>query len=195
MKTKIIIFITAMFCLTNNYANAQSYEKAIELNVGLGLDKTNKYGIGLSMINGYRFNDYFYLGAGIGYKNTRSLYYTTTTQYGYYYESFDNRNLIQLYGRLKVNLSSNKISPFLQIDLGGSIDVNSNKGAGNSGGLIVEPTFGMRFKNSKNKSSIDLSLGYNIQKMEYRSWNLITHSDKMVDATAGQLVLRFCYNF
>ena len=78
------------------------------------------------MINGYRANDFFYIGTDVGYKYSNNKYYITGVGDDYY-ESFDGRNLIQAFVRVKANLTRNKISPFFQVDAGESIDVNSNK--------------------------------------------------------------------
>ncbi len=206
MKTKLILLV-AMCIATISGANAQTkgYEKSIEIHGGIGLDKYSKYGLGIAMVNGYRFNDFFYLGAGVGYKNMNSLYYTSSNYSGNnyigYYESFDSRNLIQLYARAKANLTTGNIAPFFQLDLGTSLDLNSNKDAGTAGGLIVEPAFGVDFKTKDPKTAIYFSVGYNMQGMSYRKWNLnpdvvgTSEGDKIVNGTAGQLVLRVGFKF
>ncbi|MDR1517645.1 MAG: outer membrane protein transport protein [Dysgonamonadaceae bacterium] len=51
------------------------YEKSIELGASIGLDKFTKSSFEIGMINGYRFNDYLSLGAGVGFRYTDALYY------------------------------------------------------------------------------------------------------------------------
>ena len=51
------------------------YEKSIELGGSIGLDKFIKSSFKIEMINGYRFNNYFSLGAGVGFCYTDALYY------------------------------------------------------------------------------------------------------------------------
>ena len=89
MKIKLFLLV-ALIMATVSVANAKSkgYEKSIELNGGVGLDNYSKYSFGISMINGYRFSDYFYLGAGLGYKNINSLYYTSTNYVGNRYTGY-----------------------------------------------------------------------------------------------------------
>ena len=206
MKTKLFLLV-ALIMATVSVANAQSkgYEKSIELNGGVGLDNYSKYSFGISMINGYRFSDHFYLGAGVGYKNINSLYYTSTNyvgnRYTGYYESFDSRNLIQLYARAKANLSKGQISPFFQFDVGGSLDLNSNKDAGTASGVILEPAFGVDFKTKDPKTAIYVSVGYNMQGMSYRKWDLnpdvvgTSAGDVMINRLAGQLKFRIGFRF
>lgn len=206
MKAKLF-FLVALTIATVSVANAQNkgYEKSIELNGSVGLDNYSKYGFGLSMINGYRFSDYLYLGAGIGYKSMNSLYYTSANyvgdRYVGYHESFDSRNLIQLYARVKANLSKGKISPFLQFDIGWSLDLNSNKDAGTAGGLILEPALGVDFKTKDPKMAIYMSVGYNMQGMSYREWDLdpsvvgTSAGDVMKNGLAGQLTFRVGLKF
>ena len=206
MKTKLFLLVALMIA-TVSVTNAQSkgYEKSIELHGGMWLDNYSKYGFGISMINGYRFRDHFYLGAGLGYKYMNSLYYTSSNyvgdRYTGYHESFDSRNLIQLYARAKANLSKGKISPFLQLDVGGSLDLNSNKDAGTAGGIILEPAFGVDFKTKDPKTAIYVSVGYNLQGISYRKWDLdpdvvgTSEGDIMKNGMAGQLVFRIGFRF
>lgn len=206
MKTKLFLLV-ALIMVTVSVANAQSkgYEKSIEINGGVGLDNYSKYSFGIAMINGYRFSDHFYLGAGVGYKYINSLYYTSTNyvgdRYTGYYESFDSRNLIQIYARAKANLSKGQISPFFQFDVGGSLDLNSNKDAGTAGGVILEPAFGVDFKTKDPKTAIYVSVGYNMQGISYREWDLDTDvvgtsaGDVMKDGLAGQLTFRVGFRF
>ena len=206
MKSKLF-FLVAFLMATVSVTNAQNkgYEKSIELSGAVGLDGYSKYGLGISMINGYRFNNYFYLGAGVGYKYMNSLYYTSSNyignKYTGYKESFDGRNLIQLYARAKANLSKGNISPFFQFDLGYSLDLNSNNGAGTSDGLILEPAFGVDFRTKDPKTAIYISVGYNMQGISYREWNLhpnvvgTSAGDVMKNGLAGQLTFRVGFKF
>ncbi|MFI3324105.1 MAG: outer membrane beta-barrel protein [Rikenellaceae bacterium] len=191
MRTKLFFTVVLIImAISTSYAQSVGYEKSIEINGGVGLDNNSKYGFGISMVNGYRFSDYFYLGAGVGYKSQNSLYFTSTINYNYY-ESFDSRNLVQFYARAKANLSNAKIAPFLQLDLGSSIDINSNKEAGTSNGLVVEPAFGVDFKTNDPKTAIYFSIGYNIQSMSYA----IISDNTVEDSSAGQLVFRVGFKF
>lgn len=106
--------------------NAQSkgYEKSIEVFGGPGLNKLTKYQIGISMINGYRINDYFYAGVGTGFRYQESRY---NLSYGpgdtYDDDSRTTRYIIPLYARIKANLTKTSVSPFFIADIGGNIDV------------------------------------------------------------------------
>lgn len=134
-----------------------------------------------------------------------SLYYTSANyvgnRYDGYHESFDSRNLVQIYARAKANLSKGKISPFLQFDAGYSLDLNSNKDAGTAQGVILEPAFGIDFKTKDPRTAIYASVGYDMQGMSYRKFDLSSDainsntSDVMGKGLASQFTFRIGLKF
>ena len=101
-------------------------------------------------------------------------------RYDGYHESFDSRNLVQIYARAKANLSKGKISPFLQFDAGYSLDLNYNKDAG---------------------TAIYASVGYYMQGMSHRKFDLSSDainsntSDVMGKGLASQFTFRIGLKF
>lgn len=85
----------------------------------------------MSFVNGYRLNGYLYIGAGVGYEYLDGLYYSSHEYKNAIigstnYDSYDVRNLVQVFARAKANFTSNKISPFVSCDIGNTIDTGSN---------------------------------------------------------------------
>lgn len=171
------------------FASAQSkgYEKSIEFGGGIGLDKLSKYSIGISMVNGYRFNNYLYVGVGTGFKYTDALYYSSSSLRDYY-ESFDGKYLIPLYARIKANLTKTKVSPFLVVDAGYTFDVGQNENK-NIEGLMIEPAFGIDFKLNEEKISLYFLLGVNIQKTRFTHFRKISDEENNEFASALSLKL------
>lgn len=168
---KYLIGIIATIVFING-ALAQGYEKSIEINGGPSLDKFSNYSFGISMNNGYRFNENVYAGVGLGFRYTDAKYFESYTSYkqfgtihGDHYDSFDNKYLIPIFARIKANLGKSSVNPFLQIDLGTTIDVGKNPNK-NTEGLFFEPTFGSDFKIADN-SFVTFAVGYNLQKAHY----------------------------
>lgn len=173
---KILLTFVALFCIISS-TYAQHYEKSIEIYGGPGLNKFSKYSFGIEMINGVCFNNYFSLGIGIGFRSTKALYYNTYESHYVYgvlisktYESFDTKYLIPVHARIKANLSSAKVSPFLMFDAGYTFDVGKNKNK-NTEGLFYEPAFGIDI-NMNNGNSLYLVAGYNAQNAHYNHYSI-----------------------
>lgn len=185
MKKILLQFVIFMFC-TTSVSFAGNYEKSIEINGGTGLDKFSKYSFGIEMINGYRFNNYFSIGFGAGFRYTKALYYSTYEHLSYQsssYKSFDGKYLIPLHARVKANLSSAKVSPFLMLDGGYTIDVGQNKNK-NTEGIFIEPAFGVDIKLDE-KNSMYLGVGVNFQNAHYEFFSIGGYSGSYVSVENG----------
>lgn len=173
---KLLLTLVALFCIIST-TYAQHYEKSIEIYGGPGLDKFTKYSFGIEMVNGLRFNDYFSLGIGVGFRYTKALYtsmYQSKHVYGVLItetsKSYDGKYLIPVHARIKANLSSAKVSPFLMFDAGYTFDVGQNKNK-NTEGLFYEPAFGIDMK-MKDGNSLYMVAGYNVQNAHYTYYSI-----------------------
>lgn len=198
MKKTILSLFVTLFCL-NTFIYAGGYEKAIEINGGIGLNKFSKYSLGIEMINGFRFNDYFSLGFGAGFRYTNALYYHSY-QSSYHqsntYDSYDGKYLIPLHARVKANLSSAKVSPFLMVDGGYTIDVGKNPNK-NTEGLFFEPAFGVDIK-LDDVNSIYIGVGVNLQNAHYQYFSIGGYSgsyDSVEKGMASTLNFRIGFAF
>lgn len=156
-------------------AQNRGYEKSIEVMGAVGLDARSDYAFGVSMVNGYRFNNYLYLGVGVGYEYLNGLYYHSYQYGGKYsvsssYDSKSTQNIIQLYARVKANFTNAKISPFASFDIGNSFNLNSTKEIKMAHGLFFEPAIGCDFR-LNDKQTLYVSLGYKYQQYEYEFIN------------------------
>ena len=199
MRKLLLSAIIAMASITA-FAQNRGYEKSVEATGGIGLDKYQKFTFGVSMVNGYRVNDYFFVGAGVGYEYLDGLYYSSYEYRGglgnsYSGTSNDVRNNIKLYGRLKANLTATKVSPFFSVDLGGTIGLSSNS-IKMANGFFFEPCFGCDFALSP-KQAIYLMLGYNGQGYDYRAFDttLGSTSDEMRHVLAGKFAIHLGFKF
>ncbi len=187
-----------MFCM-NSVMQASGYEKAIEINGGVGLNKFSKYSFGIEMINGYRFNDYFSIGFGAGFRYTNALYYHSY-QYSNHqsstYDSYDGKYLIPLHVRAKANLSPAKVSPFLMLDGGYTFDVGQNPNK-NTEGLFFEPAFGVDIK-LDDKTTMCFGVGVNFQNAHYKYYSIGGYSgsyDLEETGLASTLNIRIGFKF
>ena len=152
--------------------NAQSkgYEKSIEVFGGPGLNSLTKYQIGISMINGYRINDYFYAGVGTGFRFQESRYmYSYGPDDKFDHDCREPRYIIPLYARVKANLTKTSVSPFFIADIGGNIDVGMVEYK-TIQGFFFEPQFGVDI-DLTDPISLYLALGANIAKAKYYSFD------------------------
>ena len=193
---KNALFLLMIFASSFAFAQNKGYEKAIEANGGIGLDNCQKYTFGVSMINGYRFNDNLFLGAGVGYEYLNGLYYHSYEYQGKIlgssnYDSFDVRNLVQAFARLKFNLTGNSISPFFSADLGTTIGLSSNE-IQMANGLFYEIGVGCDFK-INDVQTFYILFGYNAQNYEYKYYDT-TFGSSGVDLEK-QMSGKFCVHF
>lgn len=153
-------------------AKTKGFEKSVEANVNIGLDDCLKYSFGINILGGYRVNC-FYIGAGVGYSYINGLYYSNYEYMGkgdsYSYNSFDIRNNLNLFARAKINFTKTKISPFLLIDLGGTLGLSSNS-IKMANGFFYKPAFGCDFT-IKDKQSLYVILGYKGMQYQYEAFN------------------------
>lgn len=169
---KFLFAASLFFACSIAFAQDKGYEKSIEFNAGIGLDGFSKYSFGLTMINGYRFNDYLFLGAGLGYEYFQALYMQVYEYQHQSSKSYDPKSLIKLGLRAKANLSKGKVSPFFSFDFGGALQVGSNSKYSSATGIFYEPAFGVDFKFDGTKNGLYVMLGYHSQSNKYEYFNL-----------------------
>lgn len=195
MKKATLILIGVLCMVLPGKAQQKGLETSVEFNAGVGLDENIKYTFGINAIAGYRFNDLIFAGAGIGYSYLNGLYYTS---YGNSssYESYDVRSNLNVFARAKINMSKAKISPFVQLDLGGTFGIASNS-VKMANGLMYEPGFGCDFKLKEQDNKVYVMLGYKGMKYQYTSFNLSygNAGDETYKTTAGSFCFHLGYIF
>ena len=122
------------------------------------------------MINGYRINEHFFIGALIGYEYFNALYLSSYQSNEDSYKSYDPKNLLKIGARIKANISKGKVSPFLSFDIGAGIQV-ARTHYYPATGLYLEPAFGVDFKLQENQT-VYVMLGYHVQNNRYGYFNL-----------------------
>ncbi len=193
-------YLLVVCCLFSVAVHAQSngFMKSIEANGNVGLDDCVKYSFGLNFVGGYKLGSFFF-GAGVGYSYLEGLYYTSYEYLGkgdsYRYKSYDVRNNINLFARLKANMTQSRISPFLQVDLGGTLGLSSNK-IRMANGYMFEPAFGCDFT-LNDMQSIFVMLGYKGQQYQYEAFDTTYGSagNETRKKMAGAFCLHIGFNF
>lgn len=199
MRKLILCAIISMASITA-FAQTKGFEKSVEATGGIGLDKYQKFTFGVNFVGGYRFNDYFFIGAGAGYEYLDGLYYTSYEYHSgagnsYHGTSEDVRNNIKVFGRLKANLTNTQVSPFFAVDLGANIGLSSNE-IKMANGFYFEPGFGCDFAISP-KQAIYLMLAYNGIGYDYEAFDTTLGSagHEMRHALAGKFAIHLGFRF
>lgn len=194
---KNFLLMLCLIALTTGSIFAQKgYEKSIEVGTTIGVGDYSNNTFGISMINGYRFNNHLFAGVGVGFGYSNALNGVdikdgVTTEYR------TDAYLIPLYANFKANLITGKISPFFLVNIGYTFDVNQY--LKDSPGFMLEPAFGIDF-NMDNKKTIYLLAGFNLQHSEYSytrnvgtttdNWDIERRSE-MLKAISLKVGLRF----
>ncbi len=190
MKRSLLLLLLTL-CPYWVFSQSKGYELTVDATGGLGLTNLSKYSVGISVINGYRINDKFALGLGVGFKYAETLYYYSNDKTLGDYESRDNKFLVPVFAQVKFNFTEGKISPFIIGDVGYTFDVGKNPNK-NLEALFVEPIVGVDFKSAK--TTWYLGLGANIQQHHYEYFHIsdvIKSSEKTIKGMAPTLTLHF----
>jgi hypothetical protein len=99
----LLVLLFPLAAMSQDTIRAKGYAGSVEFYVGTGHNQIfqNAFGIGFQIVNGYRFNDWFTLGIGIGILTDR-LYPIA----------------IPLHLDARFDLSQNRLRPFIQSGIG-----------------------------------------------------------------------------
>ena len=101
----------------------KGYQQSIDIPIATNFDDDNTNYIGVNYIGGYRFNDMFFLGAGVGINF--NLYYQEFDGSSVYSDgsghawTFDNLVSVPLYAHARLYLRGNKCQLFFSLSIGG----------------------------------------------------------------------------
>jgi len=162
---KIVFVIVAMFCCLTASAQKQGYEKSIAAYANIGVGKYNNSAFGITMVNGYRFNDYFFAGIGFGIAYSNELQSATTwTYWGVTSERRRDGYPIPIYLQAKAYLTTGNVRPFVLMNVGYTFDIMEYMK--DAPGLMFEPALGVDFAIGE-KQSIFIMGGFNLQHYEF----------------------------
>ena len=194
MKRFYLLLLLA-FVPSISFSQSRGYELTIDANAGIGITNLSKYNVGVSVINGYRLNDKFALGLGVGFKYAETLYYYSDDKTLGDYESRDNKYLIPIFFQAKFNFTDGAIAPFIIGDIGYTVDVGKNPNK-NLEAFFVEPIVGVDFKSKK--TTWYIGLGANVQQHHYEYFHIsdiVKSSERTVKGVAPTLTLHFGVQF
>lgn len=125
--------------------------------VGIGDYKFNRFEISTSQ--GYQFNPYIFLGAGVGF---HFMPYYEFTIWNTPHEVRDRVIDIPLFANLHLNFTKTRVTPF--VDAKGGVFVTNNGGAyaNASGGIRVAVN---------DKQAVSLSVGYTYEELQFEVYH------------------------
>ena len=143
---------------------SRGFEPQLSVSFNEGVDSYKNFSFGLDFIAAYRANEYFRIGAGIGF-NYINLFYGYEELLAYYEPAMT----IPLFANIKVNFVDTKVSPYLGIDVGYNIFIPfSEYSKDNKFGIYFKPAFGadIHFENI----TLFIEFAYRYQKRTFTSW-------------------------
>ena len=183
MKKYVFIVCAMIWAATTLHAQ-KGYEKALQLDTKFGLgDFKQTYNVGITMTNGYRFNEHFMLGANVGiafseYVGSVDWSNILGTTIGY--NRMEKGVLIPLSAVAKYNFTKKSVSPYISANVGYTFNVKTY--VGDSYGLFIMPAFGIDF--ALDKCTLFLQLNFDAQQTSYTDYNnalLLSKTDAWTD--------------
>lgn len=132
---------------TKDSGKRSKYRGIVDVGYQIGVGDLGLGRLSLNVINGFQLDPFFSIGLGTGLR-----FYT-----------FDSEALIPLFIDLRATFNENKVTPFVALGAGYSLDV----GHGFSGiGLFLNPSAGISFKISE-RNAMHIGLNYEMQRFSY----------------------------
>lgn len=156
----LIITSTSVYGQVENHSK-QGYQGMFNIKYAIGVEHEGTNIVEFNLVNGYRFNQYIFVGGGIGVN--------------YYYQGSKN-TFIPVYVDFRAYFTDNEVTPYININLGYSF-YESKKKVGcfamceyegnvtSSGGLFFNPSVGVTINLPDTKSALNISIGYQLQKL------------------------------
>ena len=200
-KLLAIVALATMFGFTAT-AQTSGYEKSIEIYGGPAMNKSTKYTLGISMVNGYRINSHLYAGIGAGFRYTNAEFmhsYRSYMQFGSLHSetssSYAGDYLLPVYARAQYYFTTTKVKPMLLCDGGYTFNVGSTEG--NAVGFFWEPAFGIDI-NLEQNTSLYFQIGICMQKTHYTYYTYSYYdgaSSEEINTTASTLNIKIGMKF
>ena len=139
-------------------SSGSGYRIMGEMEYGIAVDSFKTDFLKLSLINGYKFNSFFFFGLGAGIK--------------IYLVEDDPDLVVPLFLDFRVNFTDQKVSPYLALAIGYSIDIGyisidgKNHYPLEAVDLLLNPTAGVSFKIA-GRSAVNLGIGCEMQSMRF----------------------------
>jgi len=139
--------------LQNGSVSEAGYQGIAEIGYGFNVSDDGFPFLKVNIINGYRVNSWFYVGAGTGLR----LYFDNDAMFN----SFAAYPVIPFFADFRVYLNRNKVWPYLSMSMGYSFDASDYFSAL---GLLINPTAGFAFRIS-DKLGMHTGMGFDYQQM------------------------------
>ncbi len=154
---KKLLLLAACAVLTATTANAQwswdlKYQGDVEFGYSVGVGTFSTSRVNIHTTHGVRFNEYLFAGLGTGIDI-------------YQGSEFGLPIYLALKGYWPV---TDRLSPYLGLDMGGSIGLSEYMG---NGPLFV-PQIGLAYKIGENGNAITFGIGFTAQKWNYKESGL-----------------------
>lgn len=148
---------------------AKGFEPQVKVTGNIGVDSYKNNSFGADFVAGYRVTDMFRVGIGVGISYVDLFFedghFIENHWYGTYKES---AAYVPVFVDCKLNLTSGKISPHVNLDLGYAAYIPfSGYAKKNQLGFFVQPAFGVDFNLGKGALFVQVGYKYQMRKCDY----------------------------
>jgi hypothetical protein len=173
----LLLTLCTIFTFAQKTPNLKGYKKWVDIGVGLDTKFSESF-YELNFTNGYHFNNYIFVGGGIGlsvYNYSDELMRIKPVIIRDKYMEIEGASdfAIPLYTSFRAYFSSGKIAPYFHMDLG-YVFGNTNEREIVTAGLFFNPNIGVNFNLGEDfKQSIFFQLGIHTQEnSNLLNWDL-----------------------
>ena len=139
MKKFVLLIVSCLACI--QFVSAQNYQGDVNFAYGIGVGEPAFDGWNIQTVHGYRFNDYLFVGGGVGLIKYSDI----------------SESIIPVFANVKGYLgNSHLVNPFVSLDLG--------YGIREEGGVYFSPAIGINIRAFR-RLGVFVSVGYQYAKM------------------------------
>lgn len=166
---KKVFFLTlALFFISQSFAQS-SFEPQVRATFDAGVDHDKNLSFGADFVAGYRIKPNIRIGAGVGISYVNLLYEDAhiSSSLVFHDKYKESAAYVPVFADAKFNLTSDKVSPFINIDLGYSIFIPcSDYAKNNKLGFFAAPAFGCDFNVGEGELFVQVGYKYQVRKCD-----------------------------
>ena len=148
---------------------AKGVEPQVRVTGDIGVDSYKNNSFGADFVAGYRVTDMFRIGAGVGISYVDILFEDAHFIGNHWYDKYkESAAYVPVFVDAKLNFTSGKISPYVNLDLGYAVYIPfSDYAKKNQLGFFVQPAFGVDFNIGNGVLFVQAGYKYQMRKCDH----------------------------
>ena len=149
---------------------AKGFEPQVRVAGDIGIDSYKNNSFGADFVAGYRVTEMFRIGLGVGISYVDLLFEDGQFIRSHWYDKYkESAAYIPIFVDGKLNFTSDKISPYVNLGLGYAAYIPfSDYAKKNKLGFFAQPAFGVDFNTGK--GALFVQVGYKYQMRNCDHW-------------------------